>query len=322
MPLPAPWHQGAESLRVKRASLWSIPLVWALLSSAPWAAPGEYPLLELARSLEATRKPRAPLDMNAPGLRQAEHALRQANPPGDENCAGSLGAPVFADLHADVAQALKARGDITGAIQAYRRAQACAPRDTRILGSLADALFDSRDVPAAHKVIGQALAINPRGVYLTRVAASIDFIEERWADAVARFRYVAASEPDRERAAYAQLMYWLAQARAGIKQPEFVARRQIDGWPKPLLLYLQGQYSEAELVTAVREERSDTGVGTDERLCEALYYVGEAYWSRGQPRVARDYFAAMVNIKVIHYVEHGLALAEIAKLARQPAQPE
>jgi lipoprotein NlpI len=298
-------------------------LITCLLSSAVWAAdrpvahpPDEYPLLELARSLEVTRKPRAPLDLNAPDLRQAEHALRQANAPADENCARSLGALVFAELHSDVGQARKAKGDIAGAIQAYRRAQACAPRNTRVLASLADALFDSRDVAAAQEVVTAALAINPRGVYLTRVAASIDFVEERWAAAVAGFRYVAASEPDRVRAAYGQLMYWLAQARAGVKQPEFVARRHTDGWPRPLLLYMQGQYSETELVTAVQEDYGEAGVGPDERLCEALYYVGESYWARGQPQVARDYFAAMVNIKVIHYVEHGLALAEIAKLAR------
>jgi hypothetical protein len=30
--------------------------------------------------------------------------------------------------------------------------------------------------------------------------------------------------------------------------------------------------------------------------------------------VARDYFAALVNIKVLYFLEHGLALAEIAKL--------
>jgi lipoprotein NlpI len=47
-----------------------------------------------------------------------------------------------------------------------------------------------------------------------------------------------------------------------------------------------------------------------------LFYVGEAYWARGQLDVARDYFTALVNIRVIYFLEHGLALAEIAKLRR------
>jgi lipoprotein NlpI len=51
-------------------------------------------------------------------------------------------------------------------------------------------------------------------------------------------------------------------------------------------------------------------------LCEALYYVGEEYWARGQPDVAREYFAAVVNIKVVGFIEHGMALAEIARLTQ------
>ena len=62
------------------------------------------------------------------------------------------------------------------------------------------------------------------------------------------------------------------------------------------------------------EDNTQPNTSTDERLCEALFYVAEAYWARGEPQVARDYFAALVNIKVLYFLEHGLALAEIAKL--------
>jgi lipoprotein NlpI len=82
-------------------------------------------------------------------------------------------------------------------------------------------------------------------------------------------------------------------------------------------MYLQGDYTEEELVTPIREGDDEyANVSTDERLCEALYYVGEAHWAAGRPEVARDYFAAMVNLRVIHFIEHGLALAEIAKLRK------
>jgi len=113
-------------------------------------------------------------------------------------------------------------------------------------------------------------------------------------------------------------MYWLSQMRAGVAKPEMVGRTPGEGWPQPLLLYMQGQYTEAELTAPVRqgddEDNAPPNTSTDERLCEALFYVGEAYWARGQSDVARDYFAALVNIKVIYFLEHGLALAEIAKL--------
>jgi tetratricopeptide (TPR) repeat protein len=276
---------------------------------------GQHPLLDLARELEESRDPAPQFEYSAPDLRAAEHALEQARPPPDADCARSIGAAVFSNLHSEVARALEARGEFARAAQAYRRALACTPRDTRVLSNLAEALFDARDLAGAREQVRRALAINPRAVHLTRVAANIDFIEERWADAVAGFRYTAASEPDRVRAAYPQLMYWLAQKRAGVHEPEFVARRHTEDWPKPLLLYLQDQYTEAELVAQVREGTDEyASVSRDERLCEALFYVGEAHWARGDPGLARDYFAAAVNIKLIRYREHGLAMAEIAKL--------
>ena len=133
---------------------------------------------------------------------------------------------------------------------------------------------------------------------------------------------MAASDPDRVQAGYGQLMFWLAQMRAGVPKPEFIERTPGDGWPQPLLLYMRGEYTEAELIVPVRrgddDDNPQPNTSTDERLCEALFYVGEAYWARGQLDVARDYFAALVNIRVIYFLEHGLALAEIAKLKRTP----
>jgi tetratricopeptide (TPR) repeat protein len=279
---------------------------------------GEHPLLDLARALEATRKPQPNRRYYAPELRASEHALEQAQPPADADCARSIGASVYADLYLDLAGALEARGEFPGAVQAYRRALACTPRSSRVLASLAAAQFSARDIAGARAAVHEGLALSPRGVYLNRVAGSIDFIEQRWANAVSRFRYVAASEKDRERAAFAQLMYWLAQMRAGVPKPEFVARRHTEDWPKPLMLYMQGQYTEIELITAIREVDSDYGeVRTDQRLCQALYYVGEAHWARGNPGVALDYFTAAVNVRVVHFDEHGMALAEIAVLRQQ-----
>jgi lipoprotein NlpI len=316
MPFVERRRQGAENLRVKLAPL---VLTCALLAPAARAAESSsatHPLLMLARELEASRERAPQIDHEAPDLRSAEHALSQSHAPADADCAGSLGASAFADLHAEVAAARSAQGDFAGAAQAYRHALACTPRSARVLHNLADALFNARDIPGAAEYVQRALEINPRAVYITVLAGNIDFAAGHWADAMSRYRYAAASEPDRTRAAYWQLMYWLTQARAGVQQPEYVTRRHTDGWPKPLLLYLQGQYSEAELVMAVREgENEYTDHGRDERLCEALYYVGEARLARGQAELARDYFAAAVNIKMIRFNEHGLALAEIARMS-------
>ena len=278
----------------------------------------DHPLLDLARDLQKTRKPDLRVAPGSPELRQAEHELAQAKAPADDECAGSIGASRFAGLHVDIALARTGLGDFSGAAAAYRRALACRPRDAVALSALAGVLFDARDYAGARDAVNRSLAIAPRNVSANRQAGNIDFVEERWASATARFRYVASSDPDRVTASYGQLMYWLSQMRAGVAKPELVERTPGEGWPQPLLLYMQGQYTEAELTAPIRqgddEDNSQPQTTTDERLCEALYYVGEAYWARGQSDVARDYFAALVNIKVIYFLEHGLALAEIAKL--------
>ena len=299
----------------------TLAFLLALSGALPAAAdPATHPLLELARDLQVARK----LDLRdtpgSPELRQAEHALEQAHAPQDAECAHSLGAARFADLHMDVGAAHVGLGDFSGAATAYRRAHSCRPRDSQILAALAGVLFDARDYSGARASINAALAIEPRSVNSNRLAGNIDFVGERWADAVARFRYVAASDPDRVQASYGQLMLWLAQMRAGVAKPEYVPRTPGEGWPQPLLQYMRGEYTEEELVIPIKEgddgDNSQPNTSTDERLCEALFYVGEAYWARGQPEVARDYFAALVSIKVIYFLEHGLALAEIAKLQK------
>ena len=310
-----------------------LPLLLAL--AAPLAAqdttsvdPRSYPLLERARQREAERiKEAREGDANSPptgfeylNLSQAMHAREQAHVPGDAQCAGSVGAARFAELHIDVAAARAIDGDYLGAAADYRRALACRPRDADLLDALGGVLFDARDLRGTREAISASLAIDPRSVSATRIAANLDFVEERWADATARFRYVASSDEDRRQAGYGQLMYWLAQLRGGVAKPEFITRTPTEYWPQPLLLYMRGEYTEAELVAPItagdRDDNIIPNTGTDERLCEALFYVGEEYWARGQPDVARDYFAALVNIKVLYFLEHGLALAEIAKLRK------
>jgi lipoprotein NlpI len=247
-----------------------------------------------------------------------EHALRQAHAPSDADCARSLGAGSYASLYVELARARAYRGDFLGAAEAYRSAHACRPRAAGFLASLADVLFKARDFEGSREAINRALSIDPRWVHAHRIAGNLDFVAERWADAVARFRYVAASDTDRVDAGYGQIMFWLAQQRAGVPDPKFILRRPNNGWPQPLLKYLSGELTEEKLADAVREGDGDYDgdrhTGTDERLCEALYYVGQAHWARGDPRTARDYFAAAVNVKVLYAVEHGLSLAEIAKL--------
>ncbi|HET9862762.1 MAG TPA: hypothetical protein VFP37_04925 [Steroidobacteraceae bacterium] len=282
------------------------------------AADDPHPLLALARERAQIRDPQRFGVTGDTAIRQARHQLEQAHVPEDADCADSIGAARFAGLHIDAAVAYRAAGDLEAAAAAYRHALACRPRSAEILAALASVLFDARDLAGTRAAITESLKLDPRPVSSNRLAANLDFVEERWAEAIAKFHYVAASDEDRHQAGYGQLMYWLAQRRAGIAKPEFVARTPAEGWPQPLLLYMRGEYTEAELVLPILDGDSSDNVipntSTDERLCEALFYVAEDHWASGHPELARDYFAALVNIRVLYFLEHGLALAEIAKL--------
>jgi len=297
-----------------------LAILAVLLSLAPpvLAAHANRPLLDFARLRAQTHAHSDRRIASRSDLLEAQHSLEQGRVPPEADCARSLGAQRYADLYARLAATRASTGDLKGAAASYRSAHACRPRDADILAALGGVLFDARDYAAARVEVDAALAIDPRSVSTNRLAGNVAFIDERWADAVSLFRYVASSDPDRTTAAYGQLMLWLAQARAGMPHPEYVTRSPADGWPQPLLLYLVGEYTEQELVARVSEgdDESNTqpNTSTDERLCEALFYVGEAYWARGDRDVARNYFAALVNIKVLYFLEHGLALAEISKL--------
>jgi lipoprotein NlpI len=305
-----------------------VSIVAGLLASLPAsvsagagaAGDATHPLLDLARERQMRQYagPRAaPSGLVA---REALHTLEQAHVPDDSACAGSVGALRFSQLHAEVGVALSGEGDLPGAAAAYRRAIACRPRTADLHAALAGVLFDARDLPGARAATDAALALDARSVSTARIAANLDFVEERWPAAIARFRYVASSDPDRVRAGYGQLMFWLAQARAGVASPEWIARTPGDGWPQPLLLYLRGEYTEAELIVPIGDGDDDDNpqpnTTTDERLAEALYYVGQARWARGERDVALDYFTALVNLRVTYFLEHGLAIAEIAKLGK------
>ena len=277
-----------------------------------------HPLLDFARQREQSSEHSDRNIASRSDLIEAQHALDQGRVPSEADCPRSIGAQRYANLYTTLAATRAALGDLKGAAAAYRSAHACRPRDPNILAALGGVLFDARDYAGARAETEAALAIDPRSVTTTRLAANIAFVDERWADAIAHFRYVASSDPDRVTAAYGQLMYWLAQARAGMPHPEYVTRSPGDGWPQPLLLYMVGEYTEQELVARVIEGDDESNTqphtSTDERLCEALFYVGEAYWARGDRETARNYFAALVNLRVLYFLEHGLALAEIAKL--------
>jgi tetratricopeptide (TPR) repeat protein len=277
-----------------------------------------YPLLEFAQERERERAAAGSPGLDrffANQLGRVRHELALARPPDDAQCAGSMGASRFAALHVQVGDALQEQGDHQSALAAYRSALACRPRDIGILRQIAEVQFVMRDLPAAREAIEQGLAIDPLHIALNRLAGDCDYVAGRWADAMSRYRYVASGDLDPESATFAQLMFWLSQQRAGTSNPAWVPRRLGDLWPRPLVLFVKGEYSETELMRTLRKSEEDPWV-IDGQLLSSLFFAGESWWARGEPEVARRYFAAAVNLRRVHTDEYRLALAEIARLNR------
>ena len=259
----------------------------------------------------------------APALRQAEHALEQANVPADEECARSLGAPRFAELHVDVAAARTGRRRFRRRRRGVSRAHACRPRDpTDSRGARRRAVRRARLRRARASRSRRRSRSRPRAREL-RTASPATSTSSTSAGRMRSRGFATSPRAIRIacRPVTASSCSGSRRCAPASRSPSSSTRTPGEGWPQPLLLFLRGEYTEDELVDPIREgdddDNTQPNTSTDERLCEALFYVGEAYWARGERDVARDYFAALVNLKVIYFLEHGLALAEIAKLRQQ-----
>jgi len=87
--------------------------------------------------------------------------------------------------------------------------------------------------------------------------------------------------------------------------------------PDPILDLFKGEITEAALVKGIRDEA--TGDEQREQVIEALYYVGELRLAEGDVETARRHFASVVNLRVLNFVEFGMARAELARMRERAA---
>ncbi|HTT02397.1 MAG TPA: tetratricopeptide repeat protein [Steroidobacteraceae bacterium] len=295
------------SRRAGRAALYFG--LWLLSGGA--VASTSTPLLDYARTLSFDTLPGEQSDRRE--LARATYAIAH-DPPPSEDCARTLGARRFAGLLDELGAARAALGDPEGAVQAYQAALACSPRTLYLHAALAEELMHAGRYTEALATASRGLAIDRNDYRLGNIIARLYFIEERWSDAIAWLRWSAAAAPGPEPAMYWECFLWVAQRRAGTARPQLTGRMLTDSWPRPVLETLQGKLAEDGLLEEVRKEPS--AHRRREILVEALYYVGELRLADADTDGARRYFAAAVNLKVLYFVEHHMALAELAKLRR------
>jgi lipoprotein NlpI len=234
------------------------------------------------------------------------------DPPPETNCAQTLGAKRFATLFDDLGSVYSSLGDDAKAAEAYTKAIACNPRAEFLHAQLAAALLDMGRYKDARVETQRQLSLGRANFSVYTLITQLDFIEDRWLEAVADARLAATEAPDDEQATYWQCFLWLAQRHAGTREPVLLNRRIPDTWPAPILKSLQGKITEAELLDAVTSERDEHR--QREILTEALFYSGQKRLTEKHVDVAVNYFTATTNLNVPYFIEHHLAMAELEKL--------
>jgi tetratricopeptide (TPR) repeat protein len=253
-------------------------------------------------------------------LRAVTFEMARHPPPPDQECAHTLGATRFAEQYSQLAAIQEELGNYEEVLKASKSALACTPRNASYEASIAAAELSMGHIDEARVAAERGNVLDSENPSIRDVRARLDFIQEHWADATARYR-LQVLKPDYPRLAdYSRCYLWLAQRRAGVRNPELPPRPAITGeasvkrWPAQILETLQGDLSETELVQVIRD---DSARATREWLTEALFYVGELRLAQGDVETARRHFATVVNLRVLNFVEYGMARAELAKMREQ-----
>ncbi len=246
-------------------------------------------------------------------LDQATSSLSKEPPP-EANCAQTLGARRFAFLLDDLGGLYSNMGDDAKAAAAYSKAIACNPRAEFLHAQLASALLGMGHYDEARIEAQRQLTLGRADFALYTLLTQLDFIQDRWQDAITHARHAASEAPDDEQAAYWQCFLWLAQKRVGTEEPVLINRDAPATWPAPILEALRGKMNEAELTDAVRAEHDERR--QHEILTEALFYTGEKRMAENKTAEAAQYFTAVTNLQVVYFIEHHLATAELTKLRR------
>src|SRR5688572_10350602 len=300
-----------------RASLLTLGLALAGATSDAFAEDtptDEAPLVAYSLELGIAQKT-DPLQKGRE-VRAAAHELERNPPPPGAECAQTLGAARFAEQYRKLAWLQFEAGDSETSIASYRAALECSPRGPTDLGDISLAYLALGRDEEARAALDQGIAVDPDNRGLLEARARLDFLDGRWADALAQLRLSTLEEHRTEFANYAECLFWLAQRRAGVREPEVLPHDpKEDDWPLPIQETLLGHKTEKELVEAIREQHAEqTG---REWLTEALYYVGERYYANGDIETARRHFAAVVNLRQLNYVEYGMARVELARMREQ-----
>jgi lipoprotein NlpI len=297
--------------RLRRALRLLLALLGALHTASSFAA-SETPLFDFAREL-----PFESVVAESMAMLEATQYEIAHNPPPQDGCSRKLGANRFAEMYERLASIQALMGDSAAAHDSLTKSLACNPRVARVHASLASRLMELGRFEEARVEAARARAIDAEDETAALILVQMDLIEERWSEAIAELRALIARTVAPDRTTSWEIFLWIAQRRSGDVNPQDSATELADEWPRPALEFLRGALTEEDVLDVVKDEGDNRS--QREKLSEALYYAGQARLADGDLENARLYFTATVNLKVMYFIEHRLALAELEKMrARSP----
>lgn len=203
-----------------------------------------------------------------------------------------LGKGQCAAALADLDEALKFQADYLDAYRLRAAALQCLDRKDDAIADLTAALALSQDW----------------GLYRERG-------QLRWYDgayAAAADDFAKAAELNR-RTAYPILWYAISAARTGgfdkDKFADMVRELRSDDWPYPLLKFIRGDDTAADVYSAVAGEAASA-----DRKCEADFYIAEWHLTEGAAGSAKDLLLQAQNECRKNLVEFGAAKTELRRI--------
>ena len=268
-------------------------------------APGVYAptLLSLAQAQDYKESPHADVARERRVTARQEITARIAATRPDD--------PKLADLYDELGSAESMLDNHAGSIAAYREALRVKPSAKGYLFDIAIEQYSMGDNAGADATFAEVLRV-PHDPGKAHVAAFYFLATGRYARVIEiAEREMGPSTRERVDADYA-LYGTIAQHALGGDAKAWLANRgwSAEGqpWPAPVVEHLRGGITEAQLVDAMRAAPQ-----LQQKLCEALFYVGLDLEARGQAGLARRYYEATVATHVNAFLEYQGAARKLEK---------
>jgi tetratricopeptide (TPR) repeat protein len=194
--------------------------------------------------------------------------------------------PKYAVAYYNRGNAYNNKGLYDRAIQDYDRAIELDPKDAFAYNNRGNAYKNKGLYDRAIQDYDRAIELNPKREYghlMSIIAAG----------------YLSRTERERK----------LERLR------RFVADNGSDKWGRTISLYYIGEITEKQMIAEAKKGK-DTKE-TNERLCEAYYYAGEAWLFKKNRKSAAEYFEKTVKTNVLNFMEYHQAKAAILMMQRK-----